>query len=96
MGYKTAVLNQTGNTKMARNQDNQVGGFIKAQKPVRQTQARSTKITHNRRAGFDSKRNQAGYTLLELLYTIFAIVLFCGACALVCFMVKYSIAAIAW
>ncbi len=70
MGCETAAFNQKETQIIARNQDNQVGGFIKAQKPVRQNQERSTKNTHNRRAGFDSKRNQAGYTLVELIQVL--------------------------
>jgi hypothetical protein len=67
MGCKTAALNQTGKQIMAQHQDNNVGGFVKAQKPVRLNQARSTKNTHNRRAGFNAKRNQSGYTMIELI-----------------------------
>lgn len=47
--------------------DNQVGGFVKSQKPVRGNQEKSSKHTHNRRAGFAAKRNQSGYTLFELI-----------------------------
>lgn len=73
---------------MARNKDNQVGGFIKSAKPVRGHQEQPKKNTHNRRAGFDSKRNQAGYTLIELIQVLGFLVLSGMAAALLYFVIK--------
>ena len=73
---------------MVQRQDNQVGGFIKSAKPARGNQGQSPKKDHNRRNGFAAKRNQAGYTLIELIQVLGMLGLAGMVATLVYFVIK--------